>query len=456
MSLPGWLSSSTVDRGPSRAAPGPAAVVGAAVATATAVLYLLGSGRAYGLDEATSVARFIATPSLLDPFQQQVVYNNHVLLSFLDHLVYSLAGSQDETLLRLLPVGFAAAAMGLLTYLLSREWGRLAGATGGAIVATSPLLIENGRQVRGYSLLVLSAIVATALFLRLRQRGDTREIGVAYVIALAGGIATHLYTAALIPVHASMVTLQVRGVLRWSARWALAVALGLAILGGVLGTMVSDAQARTRVFDPQFPIDLVKALLGRSALTAVLLVPLLALGAWQLRRQPLFLRAGLAVAALIALTWVAAPRDLYPRFFVWLVPAVGLVAARAIARHRWAAVLGVAVVITQLVRVAPSLTESDLASRDASDIARQAQAGGARVCTFGLSSFALEPYLKGVRSLPDLGPGQLRRCDVVVQVFTPVADETSAPRAVALEFPSRRVLPAQHPGVVRSRRPLHN
>ena len=64
---------------------------------------MLGSNRSFGYDAAASFANFIATPSLLDAFAvrsviptipvAQVATNDHVLLSLLSHLIYSVTGS---------------------------------------------------------------------------------------------------------------------------------------------------------------------------------------------------------------------------------------------------------------------------------------------------------------------------------------------------------------------------
>jgi len=155
----------------------------------------------------------------------------------------------------------------------------------------------------------------------------------------------------------------------------------------------------------------------------------------------------------VGAVWLLAPRDLYPRFFVWLVPVVAACTAVAIQRRRWLLVAAVPLVVAQAVRLAPSLTEAELANRSAARMTDRAAAAGRRVCTFGLSNLALEAYTSRVRELGRQLNG-LNRCDVVVQVFTPVASELTWPPEVAAGFPRRLVLPAAHPGVVSARVPL--
>src|SRR5687768_2711489 len=94
-------------------------IVGAAVVA----FYAIGAGRAFNLDAAATVANFVVTPSLLDPFTEQIVYNNHVLFSFVDHLVYSATGSSDEAVLRALPIVAAGLALGVLARELAPRFG---------------------------------------------------------------------------------------------------------------------------------------------------------------------------------------------------------------------------------------------------------------------------------------------------------------------------------------------
>ena len=96
------------------ATPRHAALLGIGAGLATAAAYLIGSGRALDYDGSVTVANFVRTPSLLDPFRRQVVFNNHPAFSFIEHIVYSVTGSTNGWVLRLVPIGAAAACVGLL------------------------------------------------------------------------------------------------------------------------------------------------------------------------------------------------------------------------------------------------------------------------------------------------------------------------------------------------------
>jgi len=268
----------------------------------------------------------------------------------------------------------------------------------------------------------------------------------AYVATVALGIATHVYAGAIIVLHAAAVGADARELRRWVPRWAAAVVLGLLPLVGVANEMLSAGRSRGRVFQPRFPVDLAKELLGGAWLPLLLAVPLVVLGALELRRAAWARRVAAALVLVVGAVWILGPRDLYPRFFIWLVPLVTALAALAIQRRPWLVVLALALVVVQAVRLVPTLEQSELANRSAAGIADQAAASGKRVCTFGLSDAALEAYTRRVRELPTLDG--LGECDVVVQVFTPVPSEASWPPQVARLFPHRMMLPAMHEGVV--------
>src|SRR5690349_9947886 len=146
---------------------------GAALGFATFALYMVGSSRSFGYDAAATFANFIATPSLLDAFAvrsviptipvTQVATNDHVLISLISHAIYSLTSSRSEVVYRLLPGLAAGGTVGLATGALSRRFGLRAGVCAGLYMATDPLFVDNGRDLRGYSLAALGSVVGTLL-----------------------------------------------------------------------------------------------------------------------------------------------------------------------------------------------------------------------------------------------------------------------------------------------------
>src|SRR5689334_7165201 len=146
---------------------------GAALGFATFALYMVGSSRSFGYDAAATFANFIATPSLWDAFAvraviptipvTQVATNDHVLLSLISHVIYSLSGTRTEVVYRLVPALAAAGTVGLSTSALARRFGLLAGICAGVFIATDPLFVDNSRDLRGYSLAALGSVGGTLL-----------------------------------------------------------------------------------------------------------------------------------------------------------------------------------------------------------------------------------------------------------------------------------------------------
>jgi len=148
-------------------------LVGILLGVATTAVYLIGSGRSYGYDAAATFANFIATPSLVDAFAvhpalpsiplKTIASNDHVLLSFISHVIYSATGSRSEVVYRLLPALAAGGTVGVTGTALSRKFGMLAGVSAALYIATDPLFVDNSRDLRGYSLAALCAVLATVL-----------------------------------------------------------------------------------------------------------------------------------------------------------------------------------------------------------------------------------------------------------------------------------------------------
>jgi hypothetical protein len=182
-----------------------------------------------------------------------------------------------------------------------------------------------------------------------------------------------------------------------------------------------------------------------GAVTAVLVV----LGWWVLRESRSIARVGLAAAVLVLAASFLSTAE--PRFFIWLVPAVGYLAAAAISRWPWLLAGLVVVVAGQGWRLAPDMARSELANREAAAVIEAATRAGANTCAFGLSAHALSAYTRQAREIES--PGHVEGCDLVVQVFGPPPAEGGPPGAAA-PFPYSKILPARFDGVIWSRAPL--
>src|SRR6266568_2266230 len=85
---------------------GTATWVGIVLGVATTAAYLIGAGRSFGYDAAATFASYIATPNMIDAFAvhsvlpsiplKSIASNDHVFLSLISHVIYSLTGSRSE------------------------------------------------------------------------------------------------------------------------------------------------------------------------------------------------------------------------------------------------------------------------------------------------------------------------------------------------------------------------
>lgn len=100
---------------------------------------------------------------------------------------------------------------------------------------------------------------------------------------------------------------------------------------GLISTMRSAN--RGTAFHPGFLGDLVVDLLGHSPLTVVIMGAGVAIALWSLRTRAETKALVVLFAAVVLGLWlVVRPRDLYPRIFVWAVPAVAAAAAVGLSR----------------------------------------------------------------------------------------------------------------------------
>src|SRR5712692_3287011 len=183
--------------------------VGMFLGLATAAAYLIGSGRSFGYDAAATFANYVATPNLVDAFAvhaalpsiplKSIASNDHVLLSLISHVIYSLTGSRSEAIYRLVPALAAGGTVGVSAAVLSRRFGLIAGACAGLFIATDPLFVDNSRDLRGYSLAALLTLLSTVVLSISPPRPRRRLI--LYAILLGLAIATHVFAIVVLLGH---------------------------------------------------------------------------------------------------------------------------------------------------------------------------------------------------------------------------------------------------------------
>jgi len=433
------------------------AIAGTILGLATAAAYLVGANRSYGYDAAATFANFVATPSLWDAFAihsvlptvpiKSVASNDHVLLSFLSHLIYSLTGSRSEVVYRLVPALAAGGTVGVTTTVLARRFGLVAGLCAGIFIATDPLFVENSRDLRGYSLAALGAVLGTLILV-----GKwTRWRLVAYALVMGLAIAAQFFAVVVLLMQVAWIA--TRG--SWpqarqlAPAWLAAAVIGVAANVNIQVMELLGHGYPPSVFYPDFPRDLVFFILGAPVLLPLgLWLSTAALGVWALRSEP-WLWASLAViAVVVAVLWLGIqPAYLYPRFFMFLVPGCAYLMAAAIARWK---VLGPVVLLGAAAAAFSQITgytQDPLALPQAAASVERTHAAGGTACVIQPDEQVLAAYTTEFTVVT--GAAQLSRCDSVVVVSWNV--DLALRDLAAQQFPRRTVLQAYYPAVILER-----
>jgi len=433
------------------------AIVGTILGVATAAIYLIGSNRSFGYDAAATFANFVATPSMWDAFAvstvlptiplKSVASNDHVLVSLISHVIYSTTGSRSEVVYRLVPALAAGGVVGVTTAALAQRFGLIAGVAAGLFIATDPLFVDNSRDLRGYSLAALGCVLSTLI---LAGRW-TRWRLIAYALLMGLAIAAQLFAGVVLLVHLAWVLTR----RSWpqlgqlAPAWIASAVIGIAPNANIQFMELAQHGYPASVFYPTFPRDLVLFLVGAPVLVPVgLWLATAGLGLWVLRAQP-WLWAGLAVVALVvAVLWLGLqPAYLYPRFFVFLVPACALLMAAAVARWKVLAPVVVAGAVVAAISQVPGYTEDPLALPQAAAAVERIHAAGGQACVIHIDEQVLAAYTRDF--LVVWTPEQLAGCSAVVVVSWNV--DLALRDQAAAEFQRATALQAYYPGVLLER-----
>jgi hypothetical protein len=388
---------------------------GAGLAVVTFAAYLPGAGRSLDFDSAQTVGMFVKTGPPWSAFRSQAAFNNHPLFSFLEQLMRVVTGRTDAATMRVLPILFGALAVGVLTWFAARRHGLLAGLVAGTLLACNPTFVSLSRAARGYSLLVLCAIVATILVAE--DRPDrSRRSDLAYVAVAGMGLATHLYMFPVVAAHLGAVLARGRLDARWRFRFAGTALVAALAYAGMAAGMIETMGGYARVLKTDLPWDVAVMASGggRAALAGA---PLVVAGAvLVLRRNRAARGAALALGAVLLVQWAGLQSSaLTARFFVWLVPGAAYLAAVAVGRLRPAAVLAGASVALAVAAVVPGFTNDPTAYRQAAAVVTEANAAGARSCVVNIGVPPMLAYLDSPADFTAVTePAQLDGCDVLL------------------------------------------
>jgi Dolichyl-phosphate-mannose-protein mannosyltransferase len=368
--------------------------VGAFAGALTWAWYFSGSTRAFGYDSSITVGFFVTRGNALDAFRSQYAYNNHPLISFVEHLVVDVSGSRSEQMLRLLPITCAAATVALVCAWTARRYGTFIGALAGLVVAFNPSFVEHGTEIRGYSLMVLAAVASTMALVHILERDASPGLPAGYIVLVAIGVAAHL---AMLVVVAGQFCLVLQSRHVRSRRRELAVAAVTGVATGLLAyvvlvsTMVSGTGSRH--FQLSFPGHLWIDMLGGSLLTALLLTPSILIAVTRNPEHSRLVAPASIVVCAIAVGWVVAPPDFYTRFFLWLVPLAAIAVAAGVARVPALACAVLLAFVPQIATDTRFLGADANANRSGGAVLRAADRDRRTVCSAGTDSDALVAYI---------------------------------------------------------------
>jgi hypothetical protein len=409
-------------------------------------------------DGATTVGWFIHYPGTLRIFTTNQAYNNHLLFSFVEKLIYLASGENPgEAILRILPIAASGGSVGLLTAVITRHWGALRGIAAGLLLATNVLFVSQASSVvRGYSMLVFFAISSTLVLLRMtRVETPTRGDTVAYMLLAAAGIVTHIFMVPLVILQAAYVLGRDRLDVRWIKTFAAAGALGVFCYLAVAKDMATD-NGLGRRFWLGFPSELVYAWLGGTAVAAVIGVVLLIVAAVTIgwRREWLFV--GVPLVAMLGFAWLIwQPYTLGTRFFMWAIPAVAVGVVYATRRYPALLLLVFVMIASQVwVQVGDWYTP-EFAHKPAGAIVQNRHNSGVHVCSVGFGGGPLSAYT-GPNAFVEIRAEHtedLKECDDVVVLVTEMIPQSML-SALDAHYPYQLVLPAQESGTIHSKEPI--
>jgi hypothetical protein len=426
--------------------------LGGLMTFATTVVYMIGSSRAISdVDSSVTVYAFVKTPSLLDPLHRTIKVtgmrvNNQPLFSLLEHAVWSL-GFHTEAALRVVPIVFAALAVGLLVAECSRLFGLLSGACAGLVLAANPMFAFYAREMRGYSVMTFAAVAATILLARLLTSEQPRRWQeVAYVAALAAGIATHLWFVLVFVVHLAIVLARRQFSWRWIVRLGLGGVIGSSVYALMIGDMLGKQQGAT--FHQNFPIKSARLLLGHQQLAIVIIGLAVIYGfVLSIRRRDI-VAAVATVAVIIGVVWVFIHPPLVPRYFIWFIPAFGLAVAVAVSRRPWIAALILVAFVAMVADQNSTWTVASPETAQAAGLVNAARAEHLRVCSYKGGNWAVVAYIPKPKPVQVVG---LDNCDVLVEMRNPLS---SYETQVIGRMPYTWYVPGSNPVEVFSRVPI--
>lgn len=317
-------------------------------------------GRPFWDDELFSVR----TASSLAVLQETCrLYENNMVAYYVTLAGWTRIFGDGEIAVRSLSLLFAACAVVGYGSLARRFLSPVFAGISGSMLTLNPLFLYYAIEARGYSMLLLTAIVSTHLFLSLIDRPSRGRI-LLYVLVSALSVYVHYFGLLLLPVHAVVAILTKQRGTTWNSlltAWAIVMVSvsplflfkpssteqllwmspptakvflkGISVLFGGMGFLLAYLAVVALAWRPGHAAAM-KSARGLAILAGVwIFLPLVMVFLFSVLVKPLFLY----------------------RYFIWLLPAAALLVGLLV-RHAWAVSPWLAwlVAITICVQVLPA------------------------------------------------------------------------------------------------------
>ena len=265
------------------------------------------------------------------------------------------AFGQDETSVRALSLAAAVLAVLVLFVAAERLFGRRVAVLASLLLAVNPFFLRYAQEARAYSLVLLLATAATAVFLALEEHPHGAPAEAAYVVIGALAMYAHFFAIFVLGSHLLALAIARRPLRAQVVRLACVGVLSLPL---ALFVLFRDAGQVSHLTRPT-PTDVREALTQLAGGTGPLLLlyglaVLVGVWSWlraadQWRRWPLTVAVTWATTPIVGAVVVSLGKPLFaPRFLTIALPGIALLVAAGLARLRPAATLAALVLVVAL------------------------------------------------------------------------------------------------------------
>lgn len=176
-----------------------AALVLVPVTTAAVVAFLFIGRKSFWGDEAFSVA--LAGSDWGSFWQVLIERQANMGVYYVLLKGWTAVAGDGEAAARSLSAFAAVAAVGVVSLLASRLFGRFVGLVSGISLALNAFLVRYAQEARGYTLALLGVTLASLAFVRLIEAPRSRRAWFVYVVLASAALYSHFFVAFVLLAH---------------------------------------------------------------------------------------------------------------------------------------------------------------------------------------------------------------------------------------------------------------